>query len=107
MSCLLDGMKNFIMQIATISSIGKTIPASIPAFILSFAFCVKMPITLGPIDAPRSPPIASKANRAVPPMGIRAEEMLIEPGHMIPTENPQRIQPSSPKIGREEIAVIK
>ena len=107
MSCLLDGMKNFIMQIATISSIGNTIPASIPAFILSFAFCVKMPMMLGPIDAPKSPPIASKANKAVPPKGIRAEEMLIEPGHMIPTENPQRIHPSSPKIGWEEMAVSK
>ena len=107
MSRLLVGMNHFIMQIAMISSIGNTIPASIPAFILSFAFCVKMPMTLGPIDAPISPPIASKANRAVPPKGIRAEEMLIDPGHIIPTENPQRTQPSSPKIGWEESAVNK
>ena len=107
MSCLLDGMNNFIMQSAMISSIGNTIAASIPAFILSFAFCVKMPMMLGPTEAPNSPPIASKANKAVPPKGIRDEEMLIEPGHMIPTENPQKIHPSSPKIGREEIAVSK
>ena len=107
MSRLLVGMNHFIMQIAMISSIGNTIPASIPAFILSFAFCVKMPMTLGPIDAPISPPIASKANRAVPPKGIRAEEMLIDTGHIIPTENPQRTQPINPKIGREDLSVNK
>ena len=86
---------------------GKAHPANIPDFILSFAFCVMKPITPGPIEAPRSPPIASNANNPVPPKGILLDAMLIEPGHIIPTEKPQTMQPINPKIGFLEIATNK
>ena len=51
---------------------------------------------------PRSPAIAKSANIAVPPVGNALEEMLIVPGHMIPTENPHTIHPASPMIGFSE-----
>lgn len=40
------------------------------------------------MEPPRSPAMASRANMAVPPMGIVPEVMLMVPGHMIPTEKP-------------------
>ena len=86
---------------------GKTHPASIPAFMLSPAFCVITPMAAGPIDAPKSPAIARNANNPVPPKGILPDAILMEPGHMMPTENPQTIQPISPKTGLAEMAASK
>ena len=43
-----------------------------------------------------------KTNIAVSPVGNALEEMLIVPGHMIPTENPHTIHPASPMIGFSE-----
>lgn len=58
-----------------------------------------LPTIAGPILPPRSPAIARSANIAVPPVGNAFEEMLIVPGHMIPTENPHTIHPISPITG--------
>ena len=70
--------------------------ASSPALRLSPAFSDTTPTMAGPAEAPASPDIASRPKRAVPPRGILADEMLIVPGHMIATENPQRIHPRRP-----------
>ena len=56
------------------------------------------PTIVGPTAAPRSPANAKKANIAVPPLGHFCEEILIVPGHIIPTDNPQRAQPIRPII---------
>ena len=79
--------------------IGNTLPTSIPVWRLSPACWVTVPTRLGPNAPPRSPAIARRANSAVPPWGIRGEVMLIVPGHIMPTEKPQKIQPISPKKG--------
>ena len=34
--------------------------------------------------------------------GLTFEEMLIEPGHIMPTANPQSAQPASPRIGNAD-----
>ena len=47
-----------------------------------------LPTRAGPAAPPKSPDMASMAKRAVPPLGILGEQMLIVPGHIIPTENP-------------------
>ena len=64
-----------------------------------------LPTMAGPMLPPRSPAIAKSANIAVPPVGNALEEMLIVPGHMIPTENPQIAQPNrlSRGFGTKEI----
>ena len=49
--------------------------------------------------APKSPANAKKANMAVPPLGHFCEEILIEPGHIIPTAKPQSAQPANPRTG--------
>jgi hypothetical protein len=54
-----------------------------------------------------SPPKASRAKSAVPPVGIRAEVRLIEPGHMMPTAKPLLIHPAKLIIGMEERDAIK
>ena len=79
---------------------GKPIPARTPAFRFSPAFCDTVPTIAGPSAPPRSPASASSANIAVPPVGSVLEEMLIEPGHIIPTEKPHRMHPIRPSIGR-------
>lgn len=91
-------------QIARIKNTGKAQPASMPARILSAALCVITPITTGPTDAPRSPPMASSANSPVPPSGISPAAILMEPGHMMPTEKPHKMQPISPKTGAVDSA---
>ena len=64
-------------------------------------------MTAGPIDAPKSPATARNANSPVPPGGMLLDGTLIEPGHIIPTENPQTIQPISSKTGLTETATSK
>ena len=78
---------------------GNKSPTPIPARILSPALCVTRPTIPGPMLPPRSPAIASKANIAVPPAGNLSDEILIVPGHIIPTEKPQIIHPIKPDIG--------
>ena len=82
-----------------ISIKGNAQPESIPFCISSPAFWVIFPTIAGPSAPPRSPAMARSANIAVPPVGILPEQMLIDPGHMIPTENPHIMQPKSPIIG--------
>ena len=82
-----------------ISIKGNAQPASIPFCISSPALWVIFPTIAGPSAPPRSPAMARSANIAVPPVGIFPEQMLIEPGHMIPTENPHIMQPRSPITG--------
>ena len=62
----------------------------------------KRPTIDGPIVAPRSPAKAKNANMAVPPAGHLCAEILIVPGHMIPTEIPHNAQPANPMIGVED-----
>ena len=78
-----------------ISAMGKSIAAKNPARRLPSAAEETKPTTVGPQVQPRSPASASIANRAVPPLGMLAEERLNTPGHIIPTEKPQRPQPMS------------
>ena len=83
----------------TISIKGNAQPDSIPFCISLPAFWVIFPTIAGPSAPPRSPAIARSANIAVPPVDILPEQMLIDPGHMIPTENPHIMQPRSPITG--------
>ena len=57
------------------------------------------PTTVGPREQPTSPPRASSAAMAVPPLGIRAQDRLKVPGHRIPTDSPHRPQPISAITG--------
>ena len=93
--------------VATTSIIGKILAASRPRWRLSPALWDTKPTIAGPIEPPISPAIAKKANIAVPPSGILAEERLIVPGHIIPTEKPQKIHPSKPIKGWRENAATK
>ena len=81
------------------STIGKQTPAKMPVFKLLPAFCEIIPIKPGPNEPPKSPDNARRANRAVPPTGIVFHEMLMVPGHMIPTEKPQIALPARPRAG--------
>ena len=74
-------------------------PASIPAFRSSPVFCVTNPITNGPMEPPISPAMARSANSAVPPSGILEDEILMVPGHIIPTDKPQIPHPANAKTG--------
>ena len=86
-----------------INTNGKMHPASIPFFKSLFAFWVILPTSAGPNAPPKSPAVARNANMAVPPPGSRLEQMLMEPGHIIPTENPHIMQPISPRRGLSEM----
>ncbi len=86
----------------TISTSGNMLPDSIPDCRLSPACWETAPTRLGPNAPPKSPAMARKANKAVPPRGRRGEVMLIVPGHMIATENPQKTQPIRPRTGLED-----
>ena len=86
---------NFKRMRKTISSTGNIPPNKRPVCRLSPAFCEIIPTRLGPIEPPKSPAIARRANKAVPPVGIFFEEMLSVPGHIMPIENPQSTQPAS------------
>ena len=81
---------------------GKTVAASKPVFRFPPAISERLPTIAGLIIAPESPAKARNANIAVPPFGQCSEDMLIEPGHIMPTAKPQSAQPASPKIGNED-----
>ncbi len=80
-------------------TIGKPIPARTPTWRFSPARWDTFPTMAGPVAPPRSPAKARNANIAVPPLGRILDEILIEPGHIIPTEKPQTAHPTSPSIG--------
>ena len=88
-----------ITKVRITSTSGKIQPASTPLRISSPALCEMFPTIPGPIAPPRSPAMARRANIAVPPEGIFPEQMLMVPGHIIPTEKPHIIQPASPSMG--------
>lgn len=90
---------NFKISNPHTSITGKTVAASNPVFKLPPVISARLPTTVGLTIAPVSPANARKANIAVPPLGHFCEEMLIEPGHIIPTPKPQSAQPASPKMG--------
>lgn len=81
------------------SRMGKPIPERMPICRLSPASCDTFPTITGPAEPPKSPAKARKANSMVPPLGRMEEDILIEPGHMIPTEKPHNITPINPKTG--------
>ena len=83
---------------------GKISPHLMPILILFSAFWVIRPTIPGPILPPKSPAMARRENIAVPPFGNVFEEILIVPGHIIPTENPHTIQPISPMIELDDRA---
>ena len=70
-----------------------------PIRILFSAYWVIRPTIPGPILPPKSPAMARRENIAVPPFGKVFEDILMVPGHIMPTENPHKIQPISPIIG--------
>ena len=74
------------------SNTGKRMAAKIPAFRFSPSIPDTIPTTVGPPEQPTSPPRANRANKAVPPFGKAAAALLKVPGHMMPTERPQRAQ---------------
>ena len=83
---------------------GKISPHLMPLLILFPAFWVIRPTIPGPILPPKSPAMARRENIAVPPFGNVFEEILIVPGHIIPTEKPHTIQPTSPMIELDDSA---
>ena len=87
--------------------IGKTVATRMPTFRLSFAIDDTKPTRLGPALQPRSPPSASSANIAVPPLVSIADEIENVPGHIIPTQKPQIEQPISDRAGIGESDTTK
>ncbi len=81
---------------------GNTVAASRPIFRLPPASSETFPTIAGLAIPPKSPAKAKNANIAVPPFGQFLVDMLIEPGHIIPTEKPQTAQPIRPKIGKDD-----
>ena len=77
---------------------GKIVATSNPVLRSPPAVSEKLPTIAGLTIAPKSPAKAKNANIAVPPLGQCLEDMLIDPGHIIPTAKPQRAQPASPRI---------
>lgn len=80
--------------------IGNIVATNNPILRFPPASSERLPTIAGLIIAPKSPANAKKANIAVPPFGHRCEEILIEPGHIMPTADPQSAQPISPRIGK-------
>ena len=78
---------------------GKIPPKKSPYWRLSPAFWEIIPTELGPIEPPRSPAMARRANIAVPPAGIFLEEILKVPGHMMATEKPHMMHPINAATG--------
>lgn len=90
-----------------ISISGNAVATSSPILRLPPAISEMLPTIAGLTVAPKSPAKAKSANIAVPPLGHFWEEMLIVPGHIMPTEMPQNAQPASPIVGKEDRDAIK
>ena len=86
---------------------GNTVATSSPILRLPPTVLETLPTIAGLTVAPKSPAKAKNANIAVPPFGHFCDEMLIDPGHIIPTEIPQNAQPASPIIGKEDKDAVK
>ena len=67
--------------------------------IIPCTLALRPPQYWGQSSRPSPPAMASRANIAVPPRGILRDEMLMVPGHMMPTENPHSMQPIRPNTG--------
>ena len=91
----------------TISISGNAVAANNPTLRFPPNILEIFPTIAGLIVAPQSPARAKNANIAVPPLGHFCDEILIVPGHIIPTESPQRAQPANPIIGVEDRDAIK
>ena len=87
------------MSNPTTSMHGKTVAASNPVLRFPPAISERLPTIAGLTIAPVSPANAKNANIAVPPLGHFCEDMLIDPGHIIPTAKPHSAQPARPRIG--------
>lgn len=81
---------------------GNTVAVSNPVLRSPPAISEMLPTITGLTVAPRSPANARNANIAVPPFGQLREDILIEPGHIIPTDKPQSAQPARPSIGKDD-----
>ena len=90
-----------------IMTIGNKVAKSNPILRLPPTASAIFPVTAGLIVAPKSPANAKKANNAVPPFGHFCVEMLIVPGHIIPTANPHNAQPASPIIEMRDSEAVK
>ena len=103
------GLLLIIMHIIIprISRIGKIIAAIMPILRLSLIRLDTVPTTVGPIEHPTSPASAKKANIAVPPLLILADDMLNVPGQRIPTARPHRPHPIRLNIGNGESEIIR
>lgn len=95
------------IRMPRINKIGNIIAPKIPAFKLSEKALDTSPTKVGPPEQPRSPANARNANMAVPPPRIEAEAILKVPGHNMPTDNPHKPQPISPRTGYGESDIIK
>lgn len=97
------------IQIITpiINKTGKTVAAIIPILRLSLNRLETDPTTVGPIEHPTSPASAKKANIAVPPLLILADDMLNVPGQRIPTAKPHMPHPIRLNIGNGESEIIR
>ena len=91
---------NLLLRIInpSVKIIGNTVAISNPVLRLPPAISENLPTMVGLTVAPKSPAKAKKANMAVPPLGHFCDEILIVPGHMIPTASPQSAQPAKPSI---------
>ena len=83
---------------AKIMIVGNTVAKINPVFKLPPTKSAIPPAIAGLTVAPKSPANAKNANIAVPPFGHFCEEMLMVPGHIIPTDKPQSAQPTRPSI---------
>lgn len=87
--------------------IGKTDAHNIPRPRLLSISPENMPTNVGPPEQPISPPSASIAKSAVPPVGMDFDAMEKVPGQRIPTEKPQIPQPASDSAGMGASAIKK
>ena len=69
------------------------IPERMPSLRLPDAASDTNPTRVGPAEQPTSPARARRAKSAVPPFLSAADALLKEPGHIIPTDSPQREHP--------------
>ena len=92
-------MLNLSISKLIISTTGNIVALSNPVFKLLPAISARLPTIAGLAVAPKSPAKAKNANIAVPPRGHAFVEMLIDPGHIMPTAKPQKAHPISPKTG--------
>ena len=99
-----DNLLNFFLRIIKlkINTNGNIVATSNPILRLPPNILEMFPTIVGLMVEPKSPAKAKNANIAVPPLGHFCEEILIVPGHIIPTAIPQIAQPANPIIGKED-----